>query len=483
MDTRVNKEDGLPWPVRAMAEAHPERIALVAPERTMTYRQLDAWVEGTARRLEERIPEAKMSVALSLPNGWPFLVFLLAMMRADRVACLLHRRAPEARLPALMQTAGASTLITDLAWGTVTKGVTVLAPERLLATSNQTPDARSIAADQPATVVFTSGSSGEPKAALHTYGNHHYNALGSNENIALAPGDRWLLALPLYHVGGLGIVFRCLLAGATIVLADPGASLASLVARYQITHLSVVPTQLQRLLDASPSLLASLKAILVGGSALPAHLLDAALERKLPLHTTYGLTEMASQVTTTPPNASHAPLRSSGRLLPYRELALADDGEILVRGKTLFAGYLDGSVIRQATDDDGWFHTRDLGFLDAAGRLHVSGRKDRQFISGGENIQPEEIERALCQLEGVRQTVVVAVPDATYGQRPVAFVRADGGIHEAAWREALADFLPRFKIPDAFLPWPETDERSGLKVPFSVFVAQAEKWKKEQAND
>src|SRR5690606_36013663 len=138
---------------------------------------------------------------------------------------------------------------------------------------------------------------------------------------------------------GLGIVFRCLLAGATMVLADSGASIASLVAQHQITHLSVVPTQLQRLLDAPPNLLASLKAILVGGSALPTSLLDAARERKLPIHTTYGLTEMASQVTTTPPEASFAQLKSSGKLLPYRELTIAADGEILVRGKTLFAGY------------------------------------------------------------------------------------------------------------------------------------------------
>lgn len=449
----------------------------------MTYRELDAWVEGTVRHLKEMTSDATPFVAINLPNGWPFLVLLLATMRANRVACLLHRRAPEARLPALLETAGASSLITDLAWEKNTDGVTVVAPERLLATSDQTEDARNMAADQPATVVFTSGSSGEPKAALHTYGNHYYNALGSNENIAVAPGDRWLLALPLYHVGGLGIVFRCLLAGATMVLADSGASIASLVAQHQITHLSVVPTQLQRLLDAPPNLLASLKAILVGGSALPTSLLDAARERKLPIHTTYGLTEMASQVTTTPPEASFAQLKSSGKLLPYRELTIAADGEILVRGKTLFAGYVHGGVIRQATDEDGWFHTRDLGLLDDAGLLHVGGRKDRQFISGGENIQPEEIERALCQIEGVRQAVVVAVPDTMYGQRPVAFVYADDDIHEAVWREALADTLPRFKIPDAFLPWPDTGERSGLKVPFSVFVAQAEEWKKEQAYD
>ena len=132
--------------------------------------------------------------------------------------------------------------------------------------------------------------------------------------------------------------------------------------------------------------------------------MDEALARGLPIHTSYGLTEMASQVTTTPPGASPGELRTAGRVLPGREVSISGGGEILVRGETLFAGYVDGEKVDRPLDADGWFHTGDLGDLDEDGYLRVLGRSDNLFISGGENIQPEEIEEALCSLEGVERS-------------------------------------------------------------------------------
>jgi O-succinylbenzoic acid--CoA ligase len=176
------------------------------------------------------------------------------------------------------------------------------------------------------------------------------------------------------------------------------------------------------------------------------------------------MTEMTSQVTTTAPDASRDELRSAGRRLPYRELQFSEDGEILVRGPTLFQGYLrqDGSL-DPGVDADGWYHTRDLGYRDQDGLLHVVGRKDHLFISGGENIQPEEIEDVLLRLPGVTRAVVVPVPDAEFGERPVAFV--DGVPNERLERLAseLDGRLSRFKIPDAFYPWP-TDGMGSMKV-------------------
>jgi O-succinylbenzoic acid--CoA ligase len=167
------------------------------------------------------------------------------------------------------------------------------------------------------------------------------------------------------------------------------------------------------------------------------------------------MTEMSSQVTTTGPGATREHLRTAGRLLPYRALCIADDGEILVRGATLFQGYLgsDG-VIDAAVGAEGWFHTRDLGWLDEDGRLQVTGRKDHQFISGGENIQPEEVEAALLRLPGVTRAVVVPVPDTEYGERPVAFVDGPPDERLLTLAAELDEELPRFKIPDVVYPWP-----------------------------
>src|SRR5918997_356866 len=195
-----------------------------------------------------------------------------------------------------------------------------LRPETLLAGASVARDRRQstgplhLALDLPATIVFTSGSAGEAKAALHTFGNHYFSAVGSNANIALAPGDRWLHSLPIYHVGGLSILFRCLLAGAAIALPEPDAQLGRSISQRRASHVSLVSTQLSRLLGDGDADLSGLEAVLMGGGPIPPSLVEEALSRGLPLHTSYGLTEMASQVTTTPPGASREELRTAGRV-------------------------------------------------------------------------------------------------------------------------------------------------------------------------
>jgi O-succinylbenzoic acid--CoA ligase len=175
---------------------------------------------------------------------------------------------------------------------------------------------------------------------------------------------------------------------------------------------------------------------------------------------------MASQVTTTLPGASIEELRTAGRVLPNREVSISKSGEILVRGETLFAGYVEGEEPDRPLDAEGWFHTRDLGEIDESGYLRVGGRMDNLFISGGENIQPEEIEEALCRLDGIDEAVVVPVLDEEFGARPVAFVRAAGRMPEELARK-LEPLLPRFKIPISFHPWPE-EARRGMKADRAV---------------
>jgi O-succinylbenzoic acid--CoA ligase len=197
--------------------------------------------------------------------------------------------------------------------------------------------------------------------------------------------------------------------------------------------------------------LSGLKAVLLGGGPVSPSLVDRALSRGLPVHTSYGLTEMASQVTTTRPGASHEELLTAGRALAHREVRVSEDGEILVRGETLLAGYVEDGGASLSTDGDGWYRTGDLGELDDRGYLRVTGRRDNLFVSGGENIQPEEIEASLLRLEGVEEAVVVPVPDPEFGERPVAFVRRGKGMGEPA-RE-LEKVLPRFKVPKTFHDW------------------------------
>jgi O-succinylbenzoic acid--CoA ligase len=207
------------------------------------------------------------------------------------------------------------------------------------------------------------------------------------------------------------------------------------------------------------------KSILVGGGPISGELLSASREAGARVFLTYGLTEMASQVSTTSDPSRLAGASDAGNVLPYRSVRIAGDGEILVRGETLFSGYLEGGSVQPATDADGWFHTRDVGWFTAEQHLVIRGRKDHMFVSGGENIHPEEIERAIERLPEVERAVVVDIPDEEYGARPVAFVSFRGReLRLDELRLRLDDLLPRFKHPVAVFPYP-ADEAGTLGKP------------------
>ena len=467
----------IPCPLRAAARRAPDAPAILGAGGTLTYRELDGRVSAAAVRMGDLGFGAGNRVALYLPRNEGYFVLLLALMRAGCVACLLSTRLPPRAAATLPGSISCRALVSSEELPEAT-GVERFRPEDLLSGETEARDRSGpdeevwLARDLPSTIVFTSGSTSVPKAALHTFGNHFFSAEGSNANIALAPGDRWLHSLPLYHVGGLSILFRCLLAGATVALPRPDVPLGEAIAQSGATHVSLVSTQLLRLLREEDFDVGNLKAILLGGGPMPDALVDEAAARGLPVHTSYGLTEMASQVTTTPPGASLEELRTSGRPLPHREVRVSGDGEILVRGETLFAGYVEGEAVRRPLDAHGFFRTGDLGSWDADGYLRVHGRKDNLFVSGGENVQPEEIEDVLTGIEGVEEAVVVPVEDPEFGARPVAFVRTAGGVADGeTLAGALEKVLPRFKIPVAFYAWP--DEAGGMKVDRPSFRERA----------
>lgn len=296
-----------------------------------------------------------------------------------------------------------------------------------------------------AVLLFTSGSTGKPKIAGISHRALLKSALSVNEALKVERSDRWCLSLPLYHVGGIGIALRCMLAQATVVFDVKEA-----------TILSFVPTQLYRMLkNNDPSLLRK-KAIVVGGAPIFKHL----LRKNLPIRTTWGMTETSSMMTL------------SGQVLARREVKLADDAEILVRGEVLFDGYLqeDGSLERPMTQDN-WFATKDLGTFEE-GKLRITGRKDRLFIVYGENVQPEEIEEKIMKLPGILQATVVPIPDPEAGSFPVAFVDTEGDFHEELWQNALKERLSSFKVPRRFF---KLESPPGLKPNLSLLVERAKR--------
>lgn len=467
------------WPIAQLALESPDDIAVIDRGTPYTFAAFDKAITHIANSLSTTSGER---VGLWTPTSYTSLCLLHALLRRGAVVAPINTRLPLSHTSELVVELGLSALfVAESAPTPDIDGIPVLALPMLPHPSglslNETRQALPTRqTNAPAIIMLSSGSTSRPKAIVHSYASLAYNALGANANIPIQRGDRWLLSLPLYHVSGLGILFRSALAGATVVI-DNAPNWAATVRTHEITHLSVVATQLARLVDAweKDGAFLSLKAVLAGGSHIPKTLVQRACGLGMPLHLSYGSTEMGSQITTTSSGDRQEPLTTSGHLLKYREATIGDDREILVKGPTLCLGYLRGGKLESCCDADGWFHTGDSGSFDSTGQLVVTGRRDRMFISGGENIYPEEIEEALLDLPGVAHAAVIVVPDETYGARPIAFVRLHDGItlNEKALRTALATTLPTFKIPDQFLSWPSDDPNAGMKADLEFLKQRA----------
>ncbi len=328
-------------------------------------------------------------------------------------------------------------------------------------------------------VLFTSGTTGASKPVSLTAGNVLASALGSALRLGHVPGDRWLCALPAYHMGGIAPFYRTAVYGTTAVVVererltgenraggdagerdptgragfDAEGTLRALD-EHEATGVSLVPTQLRRLLDAAAgaegpdALPDSLRFVLLGGGPAPETLIERCDRRDVPVCPTYGLTETASQVTTARPatatenvgtvgpplaltdvvvarhdeRTSASPRDDEDRAPPgYRACADGREGEVLVRGPTVTPGYY-GAPERTAEAFAGdWLRTGDRGHL-TNGRLSVHGRRDDRIVTGGENVASAAVERALRPVEGVRAVAVVGVPDPEWGERVAALV-------------------------------------------------------------
>lgn len=443
-------------PVAAQALARPDAVAVVG-HGARTWAE---WDRETARAAASLRSLGHGRLALRAQDRLTLATLALGAVRGGVTGVLIPVRWPAPLVSEALVSAGVAAAVSDLdipsveTHGLGSDGVREPRTRSPLAVGGGLGEGPPVQGDvdtrRPgALAVFTSGSTGAPKAALLPWSALLASADGVISHLGVHEGDRWLLDLPVAHVGGLGVVLRCARAGAAMAVPEPGKPVHEAVETLRPTHASFVGTQLRRLLDSGADA-SSLRAILLGGSSIPVDLLDRAAEAGLPIAPSYGLTEMGSTVTATVPSRD---LGTSGRLLPGREVSVRE-GEIHVRGATRFAGYLTPDGLTTPFDADGWFATGDLGRLDEEDRLVVEGRRGLMFVSGGENVQPEAIERALLGIEGVAEAAVVPRGDAEFGYRPVAFVRMESGEPDTRrLGAALRDTLPGFMVPVAFFAW------------------------------
>lgn len=378
-----------------MAAGHPDAVALIASNEKLSYRQLLDRAQAQAQGVAP--------ATLLAPQPASALELALAAYAASLLGRVLLPLGPAlsaARHAALLQTAAA-----------LPAGIELL--------------------------IATSGTQGEPKAVMLSDANLAAGVVASQAILPLKPGDVWLDCLPLHHIGGLAILYRCAGAGAAVLLHEgfDAQRVWDDLSSRNVTHISLVPAMLARLLDIAHGALppATLKYALVGGGALSAALAGRARAAGWPLCVSYGMSETGSQLATLFPVPEDWQPGSVGAPLPGFEIRLAgktgeaggQTGIIQVRGPAVMAGYANSGRELGRGLIDGWLTTGDLGKIDAAGRLHVLGRRDDMLVSGGTNVHPAEVEAQLLSCPGVDDAAVTALPDEIWGDRLVALVVGD----------------------------------------------------------
>lgn len=421
-------------------------LALLNDQRSYSFRQLADEVAQLCASIERQGVSSGDPVVVISNKATAQLLLQLACLQLGAIFCPLSFHQPQSALEAMATKLGARFYWSDDHQLPGLQALTLGDGEGEGEGSFTLP--AHLNGKQASSVVFTSGSSGAPKAVVHSWNNHFFSALGSNQGLSLKPGERWLLSLPLFHIGGQAILWRCLIAGAAVVTSSHNLN-TQLLAKQGITHLSLVPTQLYRLLrdpGFNPTQL-PLRKLLIGGASCEESLLEQAINRGFEVYSSYGSSELCSQIAT----RNHR-IHEHYQVLPFRQ-AKQVNGELYLKGETLFMGYWGAQGIKRPEDGEGWFNSGDRG--DVQGRdLQIFGRSSNMFISGGENIQPEEIEQVLLQHPSIEQAVVLPQPNPEYGHRPVAFVQLAAGLNYNELEAHLRQQLAGLKLPVRYYELP-----------------------------
>lgn len=306
------------------------------------------------------------------------------------------------------------------------------------------------------TIIYTSGTTGFPKGVIHTYGNHWWSAIASALNLGLDKKDKWLIALPLFHVSGLSTLIKSVVYGMPIYLLKKfDADLVhDAIMKQKITIVSVVTMMVQRLIErlGNERYPSSLRCFLLGGGPAPKALLETAKDKDVPVFQSYGMTETTSQIVTLSPHDALEKLGSAGKPLLPAQLKIEHPdaegiGEIIVKGPMVTAGYYKNTEANKTSISNDWLNTGDLGYLDQEDFLYVVDRRTDLIISGGENIYPSEIENVLLKIPEIKEVGVTRMKDEVWGYVPVAYVVVHSPITEEHILEFAGENLAKYKLP------------------------------------
>jgi len=453
---------------RYWARWQPEAVAVDDGGRSLTWRELDRRSDRIAAGLAERGVSAGDRLGILGQNSAQWCELVVAGFKLGAPVVPLNIRLSPDELGYIVRHAGCAAVAVDADLaprydavadglgpalrirldGAVGEGPTV---DELAATTAE-PAEPELGPDAVALIAYTSGTTGRPKGAMLTQRNllAFIRLLGAAEGWTAA--TRTLLCVPLAFTGGIVNNFIGTYgAGGTLVLErtfEPARAL-QLIVEQRITAMIGVPVMWQGIADVAgfdDADLSRLTTAITGGAPVPETLLRTYQRKGVLIRQAYGLTEATALVAMLPPALATEKPKAVGMPVLHTEVRLAD-GEILVRGPQVMAGYWADDAATATAIVDGWLHTGDLGRLDDDGFLEIVDRKNDLIISGGLNVYPAEIERVLADFPDMAEVAVVGVPDPKWGEVPAAIVRGTGPIDEAALVAHCRSLLADYKTP------------------------------------
>ncbi|RNC79613.1 MAG: o-succinylbenzoate--CoA ligase [Balneola sp.] len=455
-------------------KTNPQQVFLTSQHGMYTYSDLDRFTAFFKDIVEKKSDSIKWPIAF-LSESSDLLIFSIAACWKLGIPFIpLNPKLPTEKLKEQIQELSPTLIFSDSKNRNRLMGDDVIQMDENFFLNAFTFDIRNLKLPDETKIkdqlvfgyFFTSGTSGSPKIVPLKRKQMLAAAKSSAKNFKPDPNHFWLLCLPLNHIGGISIILRSLIYGTAIYRMDVFheemiKEFLGENTRFQAA--SLVPTMLKRLLD-DPLFKThrSFKAILLGGGPVNSGLLQKAVERGIPVVSSYGMTETCAQIAANPtsaPSGVYIPIKSVGKAFPPNELQIRDDrgkvlkrnqsGTIWLKGPQVFDGYYYKKDNKDRFDKDGWFNTGDYGHKNTFDQVFIESRRTDLIITGGENVNPVEVEQAIQKLPFIKEAAVVGLPDEEWGQKITAVVTLSNGKNPSLeeMRDLLKGELINFKLP------------------------------------
>lgn len=439
------------WLAR-QAKKHPKRVAIETDERQLTFETLYAQAIEIGAKLKT-LNTSRLGFYVN--NSVEALTCIHASWLYGIEVVMINHRLTLSEIKHQLNSVNVTTIVATLSLE-LDETFNVISYESIsnLASSENVTESP-FDAQRIASIMFTSGTTGPQKAVPQRFYNHEASAKECKASLGFSSDSKWLTVLPIYHISGLSIVLRSVLFGFTVYLKESFEpnDILNCIQNKHITHISLVPQTLKRLMDAGLNQPYTLEKILLGGAKLDPTLIMDALNKALPIYNSFGMTETCSQFLTAAPNMLRDRPDIVGCVSENQEIKIKhpnDEGHgvLLVKGHNVMDGYLFPKQANMSTfDEEGYFNTGDIASIDQ-GYVTIYDRRKDLIISGGENIYPFEIETKAKAFEGVKDAMCVGILDDTWGQRPILYIVSDRGemiIHDL--EQYLRQHLAKYKHP------------------------------------